>query len=407
MAKTLKEVFREHTSSVKITPELIKDLRIFESQFVNKNEDHIAYFGGNLLGVHPMRFKVTDYNTWFDEVLVIDDMALQEDIYNLPSVNPAYKVAPNVFNLSCIWLIHAIRTNPSLPEKLKREGELLVALIFQYRLMGSALSRNFPYPADETVAQATYKALSRKFLLKEQGSWKKLFVKRAEELLSDRSIHKKTFLNFSPDDSVLYAVNDNHNRIRQMVKDMTNVFYRIKDSELRVSGSSMVAEQDGEKLVKDVISRERDYVRYIHQTIEERTSFIKDDLVETTLELMSTSSEKHLRESLSYILNNYRGRTAKDIQMLTQELVVYSMNYVQTHRDIIPNPKDFQSVILRLRGVFMASKNKEESIQTIRATAEKLVKLATGTRNPNTLASARTALLIYLLLRTLAKDYYG
>jgi len=406
MANTLKDVFRKYTSDVKITPALIQELRVFESQFVNKNEDHIAYFGGNLLGVHPMRFKQTDYNAWFDEVLVIDDMALQEDIFNLPAITRTHKVGPNVFNQSCVWLIHAIRTS-SLTDALKREGELLVALIFQYRLMGSILSRFFPYPADEAIAQATYKALSRKFTLKEHGSWKKLFVARAEELLSERSIHTKAFLTHEPDDKVLYAISDIHTRLKQLVKDMNDVFYRIRASESRVSSGGMVGEQDGEKLIRDVINKERDYIRYIHTTIETKTSFIKDDLVETTLELMHTTSEKHLRDSLLYMINNYNGRMAKDIQMLTQELVVYSMDYVQTHRDTIPNPKDFQSVVLRLRGVFMASKNNEESIQKIRQTAEKIVRLATGTRNPNTLSAARTGLLIYLLLRTLAKDYYG
>ena len=406
MANTLKDVFRAHTKDIKINAALIQELRNFESQFVNKNEDHIAYFGGNLLGVYPMRFKQTDYNMWFDEVLVIDDTSLQDDIYNLPTIDAGHKVAPNVFNQSCIWLIHAIRTS-ALKTELKQEGEMLVALILQYRIMGSILSRFFPYPVDEAIAQATYKSLSRKFSLKEHGSWKKLFVARARELLSDRSIHTKAFLSFGPDDRVVYAINDIHTRLKQLIKDMTDALYRVRASEMRVSGSGLVGESDGEKLIKDVINKERDYIRYIHTVIETKTSFIKDDLVETTLELMHTTTEKHLRESLSYIINNYSGRTASDIQKLTQELVVYSMNYVTTHRDTIPNPKDFQSVVLRLRGVFMASKNTEESIQNIRQLSEKIVRLATGTRNPNTLSAARTGLLLYLLLRTLAKDYYG
>lgn len=407
MANTLKDVFLKHTKDVKINKELLKELRYFESQFVNKNEDHIAYFGGNLLGTHPMRFKQTDYNMWFDEVLVVDDMDLQDDIFNLPSIDRSRKVAPNVFNLSCVWLIHAIRTTGSLTDAERREGQLLVALIFQYRLMGSILSRFFPYPSDEAIAQATYKALSRKFTLKEHGSWKKLFVARAEELLSERSIHTKTFTRFGDDPKVLYVVSDVHTRLKQLVKDMNDVFYRIRASEMRVSSGGLLSEYDGEKIIKDVINKERDYVRYIHTTIETRNAFIKDDLVETTLELMHTTSEKHLRDSLEYILNNYSGRMAKDIQVLTKEIVVYSMNYVQTHRDTIPNPRDFTSVVLRLRGVFMASKNTEESIQLIRQLAEKIVRLSTGTRNPNILSAARTGLLIYLLLRTLAKDYYG
>lgn len=407
MANTLKDVFQTHTDNVRITPALLADLRAFENAFVNYNEDHIAFFGGNLLGVHPMRFRQTDYNSWFDDVLVIDDLSLQDDVFNLPSINRTHKVGPNVFNLSSVWLMHKFLTAPTLSEKQREEGAVLVALILSYKYLGSILSWFFPYPADEALAVATYRSLSRKFSIKEHGSWKKLLVARAQELVSDRSIHAKTLRKFDNDDRILYVVTDVYTRLKQLIKDMNEVFYQVRASEMRISSSNPLAESDGEKLIRDVINKERTYIRYIQSVIHDKTSFIKDELVETTLEMMHTASEKHLRDTLTYLINNTKGRIGRDIDTLTQELIVYSMNYVSTHRDTIPNPRDIMSVVLRLRGVFMASKNTEESVVYVRRTAEKLAKLATGSQNPNTLSSIRTSLIIYLLLRTLAKDHYG
>lgn len=406
MFKSLQHLFQYYARDVRIDKSFLKDLRDFEINFVNRSEDHIAFFGGNLLGVHPMRFTVNDMNAWFDEIFPVDDLALQDDIYNLPSVERSHRVRSNVFNLSCVYLIHACKTSHYLNEKEKEEGALLVALIFQYKLLGSILARFFPYPADESIATATYRTLSRKFGLKQHGSWKKLLVARGLELISDRSIHAGTFKRFNDDENIQYVCGDAQTRLKKLVKDMNDVFYQVKASEIRSLYSNPLADVDGEKLVKDIQSNESDNIRYIQQVIRDKHGFIKEELFDATLDIMGTTSEKHLRQTLEYLIGNYTGRTQKDIDNLTQELVVYSMNYVSVNRDILPNSHDIMAVVLRLKGVFMASKNTEESVAKIRSLTEKLVKSATGVRNPNTLSSVRTATIIYLLLRTLSRAHY-
>lgn len=407
MFKSLREVFEYHARNVRIDNAFVRELEQFENQFVKKSEDHIAFFGGNLLGVHPMRFTVQDRNAWFDEVFVVDDLELQDDIWALPTVDKQQRVRTEVFNLSCAYLIHACMTSPYLSDRKKDEACMLVALIFQYKLFGSVLAHFFPYPTDEALAVATYRALSKKFGLKRHGSWKKLMVARAESLLAKDSIHYHTFKHFNDDESIQYICSDSQTRIKNLIRDMTDVFYDVRSSQVRVVTSTTTTNIDGEKILRDVVSKEKDYIDYIQSVVRDGRSLIKEELVDAALDIKGTVSEKHLRDTLAYLPNNLRGRMGRDIDRLCQELVVYSFNYISTNRKILPNPNDILAVVQRLKGVFSAPKNTEASVALIRELSERIVKGATKVKNTNTLSAVRSALLIYLLLRTLSKDYYS
>lgn len=57
---TIKGAFERVCGYVKPTPELAKRVINFQIGFVNKKEDHIAFFGGVLTGVHVVRFTPQD-----------------------------------------------------------------------------------------------------------------------------------------------------------------------------------------------------------------------------------------------------------------------------------------------------------------------------------------------------------
>mgnify|MGYP003601520135 FL=1 len=51
MHTNYKQILEKYTKDVKINEQLAKQLHTFSNKFVNKNEDHIAFFGSNLTGV--------------------------------------------------------------------------------------------------------------------------------------------------------------------------------------------------------------------------------------------------------------------------------------------------------------------------------------------------------------------
>ena len=89
--ETIKSVFDEVTRDVSVDAKLIQRIHQYERAFVNRNEDHIAFFGGNLMGVHPMRFRPTDRDNWFSDVLMIDDLRLEDEMKNVKAASTPRK----------------------------------------------------------------------------------------------------------------------------------------------------------------------------------------------------------------------------------------------------------------------------------------------------------------------------
>ena len=55
-------------------------------RFVTKNQDHMEFFGGNLTGVHIVRFTPADMDRFFLDVLDIEEEEVKDsyDAFNSP-----------------------------------------------------------------------------------------------------------------------------------------------------------------------------------------------------------------------------------------------------------------------------------------------------------------------------------
>ena len=74
----LKKMFETFADYVDIDQRLADRINNFQISFVNKNEDHLAFFGGNLTGVQVVRFTVDDLNRFYSDVIGIDDVEIEE-----------------------------------------------------------------------------------------------------------------------------------------------------------------------------------------------------------------------------------------------------------------------------------------------------------------------------------------
>ena len=212
MDHSIRAVFEDECSNLVIDTRFVKRLHNYVVGFTHKNPDHIAFFGGNLLGVQVVRFTDVERDEWFNEILEADDMSLEDRLLALPTVNADWNVSSDTMNLSCIWLLHAIFIS-KLPEKDKHQALIDVSLVLQFKFLTSRLYRHFKYPADKAVAEATYAQLSYKYDIKRYGSWQALFNARAEELISKESIHYATIAKMNVDTDVTYMLNDVQGRI--------------------------------------------------------------------------------------------------------------------------------------------------------------------------------------------------
>jgi len=407
MARTIKEVFAEELKHLKIDLKLVKAIGQFERHFVNKSEDHIAFLGGNLLGTPPLRFHSSDRNNWFDEVLRVDDVVLKNELHALPSVDPTQRVRTDVYNLSCVWLVHAIHTTSNLSARQKEQGMMDALRAMHYRFLSSLMAHNFKYEPDRTLAEATYAALSYKFALKQKGSWAALIEARCEDILSRNSIHSETIERFDDDQQVQYMVGDIQGRIREIVKKMVHVFYEVQKSPTRVQTRSSLVDLDGQMHVRDLTRQNSRYKRYINTTLSDRSTFIRSELVGIVGDVMHTMPERHLTSALEYMADNYGRRGDPKIQALIDETLLHAFEYIGENRQEFRNSIDLATLIGRLRSLYMSSRSTDPSLLKMRDLSLAITKRAVKSNNKSLLAAVRTGCMVYIVLRTFTMNYYS
>jgi hypothetical protein len=406
MSADIQRVFNEACKALVIDANFIKRLSMYRLRWVQKNPDHIEFFGGNLLGVQVVRFTDTDKDQWFDEILHVDQHHLTEELLQLPTVNSDHKVSSDTMNISCAWLMHAIYASPKIDKTLKHQGMLDVALVLNYKFLTSRLFRHFRYPANRETAEATYAALSNKYAIKQLGSWNAVLNQRSEDMIAPDGLHFATIAKMDSDLGIIYFLNDSQGRIRDMLKNIYDVFLTIHHQGIRIQSTSSVVDYDGEAVLKDKSRNLLAYTRYLHSIVTDKGSFMRDELTGIIEKLMYTTPPRLFRETLAWISDNYRQSGAKKIEELLNEVLIHAFDYLAEERSMVASHPDLPSLLARLRGVYTSSRSIDPALFSLREKTEWCVKQATGNKNDSVIASVRTAVLLYIVARTMTMTYY-
>lgn len=404
--RSVRDVFDGICGDLKVDRKFIEQIHAYAIGFVNKNAEHVEFFGSNLIGVHPVRFMLSDREMWFNDILDVDEDELRDLLHALPEINPNFNVSSDVMNLSMVWTLYRIHNAPNLTEAQREQGKLDVVCIFHYKVISSLMAYNFKYPADKAVAAETYKALSKKYDLKQYGSWGALIVARAKDVIARTSIHYLTYTRMKDDKAVVYMVNDMQGRIRDVIKNILEVFYAVRDRKGGILTSSSTITLDGVTMVRDQSKQATAYKRYIHEVVTNRESWIRTELIGLVMKAMHTLDGKEglLRQTLTYMSDNAGHPKAKEIDELLDETLYHMFDYMTT-RNIRTN--DIGELITRLKAVYMSSRSSDPVLLKMRELGDKVVSAAIASKNAAVIASVRTAIFIYIVLRTRTMNYYA
>lgn len=405
---TIKEAFDEQFDQVKFNRDLCKRIIRYSQNFMTRNEDHNAFFGGVLLGVHPIRFLESDREAWYEEVLDVDEELLYNSFRKVKSINFDFKVMSDVFNYTPAYIAHRLEKETSIPQKLRRDAQMHAFMVLHYRFLTSLLVTRFKYPADPEVAQATYAALSGRYDIRRYGSWRALLEARSLDLVSPNSIYKRTIKDFKPDAGLIRVVTDTQGRIREVVKKIYVVYLETLKSGVRVrSTSDTMISTDGEMVLKDRRNGYTAYLRYMHEVVQNESNLIKTELIDVIASAMPTMPPKLLKEALEYLSKNYSQRNQKYLESIVDETLLYTFDYLQTNRAVMRRSNDLPGLLTKLRALLMASRSSDATVLQLRRDTEKLVKNSVTTRNSAVVAAVRTGVLLYITLRALTKDHYS
>lgn len=404
--RTVKNVFETEVKDLEADKRLAEKLHRYKQNFINRNKEHAAFFGGNLLGVNVVRFIDSDRDNWFDNIIGADEELLREHLHALPGINKDWHVSSNVMNLSCAYLAHKF-FHSALPAAQKRQAMFDVFSILQFKFVSSILYRFFPYPADKGVAEATYAALNMKFILKEKGSWMGLLNHRCEEILGRTAPHYNAISSMNSDKEVVDMLNAIHGALKGYIKNMREVMERVRLTGGKVNSVSSVAGVNGEEILKDRTRGPAVYTNYLKSILADKNSFIREELLMVITKIMPSAKYTHLRSALEHLSGNYFKADHKTIERIVNLSMVHAFAYLSDNRISLRSNVDLSSMLLRLRGAYTSSRSTDTDLLELREIVETIIRPAVDSKTPAVVASVRTGVLLYLVSRAYTMQYYS
>jgi hypothetical protein len=406
--KNVNSVFNEYCEHLKFDAVLAKKFYSFRIEFENKNDDHMSFFGGNLLGVQVVRFTEQEKNTWFTDIMMVNDLELEQAILDLPAINPNFHVSSDLFNLSALWLVHKFLNSPLLNDEQKHQAMINICLMLNYRFLTSRLAHNFKFPAEKEIAEATYTQLSNKFAIKQHGSWRATMIARSEDFISKTGIHYETLKKFNNDFKIVDTLNDAQNRIRSMIKNITEEFYKVRSQGIKVTISKSTSVNiDGVEMLKDRTKSLIGYGRYMHSIVTDRNAFIKPELIEVIAKILHTMPAKLLTQTLEWICANYNYDKNKLSEKLIDLTLTHSFSYLSENKNLLQRNNDLPTLLAKLRGVYMSSRSSDSDLIEMREISEVIVSQSAKTKSSSVVASVKTGVLLYIVLRAYTMNYYS
>ena len=213
---------------------------------------------------------------------------------------------------------------------------------------------------------------------------------------------------FDNDVSIIYMINDIQGRLRNMVKNIYSVFMRIHEQDVRISTSSALIEHDGTEVLKDKTKSLQTYTRYLLDILADANTLVKDDLVNVVTKQIKTMPEKLLRQTLEWLTNNSgSGKHAPLIEESVNLLMIHAFNYLQGNKVLLRNTADMSTLLTKLKGTYMSSRNTDAELKQLRSNFEKIAKLATENKNSTVISSVRTGTMLYLVIRAISMRHYA
>lgn len=402
----LRELFNSIFKDIKPDAKLARRIADFKVGFINKNEDHMAFFGGNLTGAHVVRWVPKDREMFFTDVLQIDEMEVKDELLLVPAVKKERLVSSDSLNQTCMYLLHYLY-HSDLPKEVKHRAMIDAAMVMHIRFITSIMYRDYGYPVDPQVATAVYSQLSYKFAIKQHGSWYATLEARCEDLINEKGLHFNTIVNYDDDDAVVYLINDTQGRIRDMMKNLFRELVKVLNQGGRVKSSSNLIDLDNEQIFKDKTKSLTVYTRYLHSIIGDKESFIKGELVQVIGDAVYTAPPKLVEQTLQWCSINHRYTGSKEVEEFIDAVLIHSFGYLADHRTVFSATTDLAGFVSRLKGVYMASRMSDKTVIDIREKAEKIVRKATSTKNTGVISAVRTALMLYVVLRAFTMTHYS
>ncbi len=401
--ESIKAIFESHGSHLNVDTRLADKVNVYCKSFINKNDDHIQFFGSNLTGVYPVRMTQVDEMEWIIDLLGLDGTEIKQQVKALPHINENWVRGTDVYTLSGFWLAYRIMSS-SLPIKVKEKALHSTILCIHFKYISSIMAHYFRFQVDKAVAQAVYDRLSLKFRLKTEGSWLGLLEYRAKDLVAEKSIHFPTLSTYQPDEGIQYLITDTQGRMRDVVKNLWSVLAEVRLEDKRGVNKGMI-DLDGDLSVRDVTAQLTPYKDYLMTISKEPNSFLKTEVVNIVCDVMPTMAPDQFKKALQMVVA-LRLKNDRKIEDLLDLTMVHIFDQFAKDRTLQKSIKNLPTLVAHMRALYTAPRSKGDVLKLREGFESLLAKYLKAKPNAGT-SAVRTGILLYIVIRTFAKDFYS
>lgn len=373
-----------------------------------------AAFNSPLLAVHKAYFLPKDASFLFDNFNIYRP-DFNRAIHECVSINKAYHVTGNDFNLFSIWLVYCyLKSN--LASKLKEEGAFWTLALLNYKFFTGKVQSCFPKGVNEDVMIATVDRLTAKCDIKkpETPTWRAIIYDHCHTILSDDSIHARTLETFTPDSAVIYAVSDIHTRLSAKILNVSQEYYDnvAKGVTIRSTDATQL-NAEGERELKAIRATLDNTIVNICGIVTNINSFMSYIDMKSVCALTRTITVPMLEDAIIAFSDmatlQYRHHeedkivTVKGQRYLVGYRILVTEIIQKCYRYCVIKGVDMRSnmqILETVRNAFKSSRVDDESIMLIKYSMDKFVHEHTKYKRDATKISIRTALILYLILLT-------
>jgi hypothetical protein len=395
----IKDVFHYHLDAIQFDKQLYTKLNLFRLAWAQKDDDYIEFLGSNLLGVHKVSFSDNDDNMLLIDILKVDKNILKTDLFNLPGIDPNWKISSNTTYLTLVYLMHGFIVG-SLDNKTKEEALRECYYIFAYKVMGSLISHYFNY-MDIATAKAVFERLSNRYLIKKYGTWQGVFEFRANDILFG-GIHYNRIKDLTTDDATR-VIADLQGRLRELVKNIYAELVEVRNSNEKIHSTSMIESNDEGESIRENSVRPDLYINYVRSVFNTPNDFINDDLVYLIATINPKLDVDKFVDTLKYLSNNIKPKI-NDKDDIIEHTINTTITYLRTKNIVSDYNANAYNILVLMKGYWSSSSVKDPIVKHLKDYIFNIAKIATKKKTTWLLASITISVLLYIFLRSLYKN---
>ncbi len=406
-----------------LTPEYCKRI-IACCVFFETKEQHPSALNSPYLGVVPMFFTRNDVAMLFAvtgaDIHEVELIAMESDV-----TEDNWVISNDPYNLMVVYLIHRVLTEPKLSNDLKDQTSMALLKLLHYKFFTSVVNKSYPYGADEATMAYVINSMTKKYDIIRVESWGALIEERCRDVLTEGSIHYKTFIEFKDDVDIVLILSDCQTNLRQKIVRVNQLYYEAKATNDKISTYSSVDVIDGKKIIVqttevfDVMNANMQLqilspARLIDlELVEVLTSKYREVSVELMRSLLVKFCEMNVEQkenrSFKKKINIQDPKSGEKVPVLTSISELIQTFLQKTYRYCI-NSKDVditskKSILIKTLNIYTSSQILDEDILLIKRSFIYLITKMEISRRAATIAALTTCLILYLLVRSF--DYVG